>query len=98
MMLLDKLSFRNREVLLDGIEYRNCTFEGCRIVYFGHLTTVLASKKFTNCSWPFQGPASNVVNFMAALYVQGGSARELVEATLRNVTAPAPPPNAPARQ
>jgi hypothetical protein len=99
MTQLDGMTFRNQDIRLDGVAYRNCRFEGCRIVFGGHLATALEGNQFTNCTWAFDGPAGLTLQFMAAMHAQGGDARVLIDATVRTLRGEpsvAPPAAAPA--
>ena len=95
MMIIDGVSFTDQDVLLDGIQYKNCKFERCKIFFFGNLQTMLQENSFSECSWQFAGPAQTTVQFMTAMYQHGGGLRELVEAALLEIrgTTNAPPPS-----
>lgn len=78
-------TFQNQDVLLDGNEFTGCTFDKCRITFLGIAGHSLSDMKITNCSWHFSGPAANTVNFMTALYAQGGESKTLIERTFENI-------------
>jgi hypothetical protein len=85
MTQLTGMSFSNQDIRLDGVAYRNCRFENCRIVFGGALPTALQDNQFQNCTWNFDGPAAVTMQFLAALHAQGGDARTLVEGTWHSV-------------
>jgi hypothetical protein len=81
MTQLTGMTFSQQTIRLDGVAYRNCRFENCRIVFGGALPTALQDNQFQNCTWGFDGPAATTMQFLAALHAQGGDARTLVEGT-----------------
>lgn len=90
MTRLDGMSFKDQDIRLDGVAYRNCQFEGCRIVFGGHLTTALENNQFKDCTWLFDGPAAQTLQFMSAMHAQGADARTLIEATFQTIRGEAP--------
>ena len=78
-------TFEGQNVLLDGNEFIDCTFKNCKIEYRGFAGFNLESNSVTNCSWIMGNPAANAINYLAALYAQGGDARKLVEGTFENI-------------
>lgn len=75
-------NFRNTRVQLDNINYVNCSFDGCAVVYSGGGPIGLNSCNFTNCRWEFDGPAANTLKFLTLMYkVQP----ELIESVFESV-------------
>lgn len=71
--------FDNQQILLDGNEFIDCTFNKCHIETAGILVGISRGCKFDRCTWGFIGPAATTISFMAALYAQGGQAPDMVE-------------------
>jgi hypothetical protein len=76
-------TFTNQTVVLDGNDYRNCTFTNCEIVFNGTASVSLNGISFNNCQWTFDGPAGLTINFMTALYQAGVT--DLIDQTIDNI-------------
>ena len=76
-------TFINETVVLDGNDYRNCTFTNCELVFRGTASVSLNGINFENCRWTFDGPAGLTINFMTALYQAGMT--ELIDQTVDNI-------------
>ena len=76
-------TFTNQTVVLDGNDYRNCTFTNCEIVFNGTASVSLKGISFNNCQWTFDGPAGLTINFMTALYQAGVT--DLIDQTIDNI-------------
>ncbi len=76
-------TFTNETVVLDGNDYRNCTFTDCVIVFRGTAAVSLNGVTANNCRWTFEGAAGLTVKFMTALY-QGGFS-EMIDLTIENI-------------
>jgi hypothetical protein len=76
-------TFTNQTVVLDGNDYRNCTFTNCEIVFNGTASVSLNGISFNNCQWTFDGPAGLTINFMTALYQAGVT--DLIDQTFENI-------------
>ena len=76
-------TFSNETVVLDGNDYRNCTFDNCEIVFNGTDSVSLFGINFNDCRWTFDGPAGRTIDFMTALYQSGMT--ELIEGTFENI-------------
>ncbi len=76
-------TFTNQTVVLDGNDYRNCTFTNCEIVFNGTASVSLNGISFNDCQWTFDGPAGLTINFMTALYQAGVT--DMLEQTFENI-------------
>jgi hypothetical protein len=76
-------TFANATVVLDGNDYRNCTFNNCQIVFNGTDSVSLFGINFNDCTWTFDGPAGRTIDFMTALYKAGLT--ELIDGTFENI-------------
>ena len=76
-------AFTNDTVVLDGNEYRNCTFTNCHIVFNANAPVSLHGINFNDCRWTFDGPAGLTVNFLTSLYQAGLT--DMVDQTLENI-------------
>jgi len=83
MALHEGASFSNETVVLDGNEYRNCTFTNCEIVFNATAPSSLNGINFIDCRWTFNGPAGMTIDFMTALYQAGMT--ELIDGTFDNI-------------
>lgn len=83
MAKFENQTFLNQSLVIDGNEYDRCKFIGCNIVFTGVQDVSLTHNSFDHCRWSLDGPAARTIQYMAALYA--GGARELVEATFKNI-------------
>jgi hypothetical protein len=83
MALHEGATFTNERVVLDGNDYRNCTFTNCHMVFNGTAPVSLHGISFISCQWTFDGPAGLTINFMTALYHAG--MKELIDGTFENI-------------
>ena len=83
MALHEGETFANETVVLDGNDYRNCTFTNCEIVFNGTASVSLHGINLDNCQWTFDGPAGLTINFMTALYQAGVT--DLIDMTFENI-------------
>jgi len=83
MAVHEGATFKDETVVLDGNEYRNCTFNNCEIVYNGKAHVALNGITFNDCRWTFDGPAGLTIEFMTALYQAG--MKELIDGTFKNI-------------
>ena len=84
-MKFEDQTFDSQDVLLDGNEYINCTFNGCKIIFKGGQGTGLVSPTFNACDWNFSGPAGNTLAFLAMIYSRGSDGPKLVEAIFAGI-------------
>ncbi len=83
-MITQQQTLKNLTIQLDGETFVGCTFESCELVYNGLMSTHFVDCVFgENIRWRFEGPASNTVEFMKALYQSG--AAELIENIFRQI-------------
>jgi hypothetical protein len=83
MALHEGEAFTNERVVLDGNDYRNCTFTDCQMVFNGTAPVSLHGINFISCQWTFDGPAGLTINFMTALYQAG--LKDMINQTLENI-------------
>ena len=77
-MIATGKTFTNLSICLDGGTFKNCKFRNCQLAFHGLLSVTLDGCDFgEGVTWRFDGPASNVTNFLSALYAGGAS--ELIE-------------------
>ena len=76
-------TFTNETVVLDGNDYRNCTFTDCVIVFRGTAAVSMNGVTTNNCRWTFEGPASLTIEFMTALYQAGVT--DMLDQTFENI-------------
>ena len=84
-------TFLNTTEVLDGNQYEQCTFQGCRVIYRGGDIPSLVNCHFDQCRWQFDDAALRTVSFLQGLYHGLGPAgSQMVEATF-DVIRKAPP-------
>ncbi len=90
-MVTQQQSLKNLKIQLDGGTFVGCTFESCELVFNGLMGATFVDCVFgENIKWRFDGPASNTIEFMTALY-QGGAAK-LIENIFRQIRGETPEP------
>ena len=92
-----KKRFERTTVMLDGNRFEGCEFNGCTVVFTGVADVHLTGSTFKDCNWRFDGPAARTAQFMGAMYLSGGGAQQLIEATFRDLAGKAAAPAADAR-
>jgi hypothetical protein len=60
-------TFHNQTVQIDGSSYRNCTFDGCTIIYSGGASRLDSCKISPNCSIEFRDAAAYVIQILREL-------------------------------
>ena len=79
-------AFINERVVIDGNEYRGCTFTDCDMVFRGEHPFAMDSCVLQEPKWHLEGPAANTMKFlMAAYHGMGEAGVKLVEATFNNI-------------
>lgn len=68
-MIFENTIFSNTRVDLDGVKFRNVTFNKCVLVFTGQSSEELSlvGCSFNNCQWRFEGAAGNALNFINTL-------------------------------
>ena len=90
-MKFEDKTFDSQDVLLDGNEYINCTFNGCKIIFQGVKGVGLVNPTFDACQWSFDGPAGNTLAFLAMIYNRGRDGQRLVETVFAGIRKGKPP-------
>jgi hypothetical protein len=81
-MKYQDVTFKNQTVEVDGNDYKNCTFEKCMMRFRGDGEPgSMIGSRITDCQWHFDGPAGNTIQFLTALYANGGA--DFVDALVR---------------
>lgn len=79
--------YSNREIRLDGFEYIDCSFYGCRFVYSGRKEFSLTGNMVSSdCILVFRDRAADTINALSDLYGLGDWGRKRVIATLEQIT------------
>lgn len=55
--------FDRTEVILDGKEFADCSFENCMMVYSGDADCAFARCTFKDCMWLFEGAKGRTMRF-----------------------------------
>jgi hypothetical protein len=64
--------FEEREVVLDGADFENCTFERCRLIYEGgSLPTFRGGTTFSNSTFALEGAAGRSMKYLGMLQAIG---------------------------
>lgn len=92
-MKLEDRTYSGGRIEIDGNEFVNCQFNGTILAYKGVGPVVMSNCHFNGVTWVFEGPASNTIGFMRAMFHElGESGRRLVERTFEEIMQPTPPP------
>ena len=78
----------NDTVVLDGGDFEQCEFDGCKMIYKGGEMPKLQRCSFTRCTWHLEDAARRSILFLRSIYHSGPGGRELVEETLRQIRVP----------
>ncbi|NRG16246.1 hypothetical protein HPQ64_00930 [Rhizobiales bacterium] len=73
-------TFYGETIVLDGSEFRDCSFKDCQLTYSGGALPVLSGCGFERCRWAFGEEAGRTLSFLSALHAGGFSS--MVEETL----------------
>ena len=77
-------TFADEVIALDGNSFKDCRFSRCKLVFTGIADPILMGNHFDPaCTYQFDGPALRTLQFLAALYADGGS--RLVEGTFESI-------------
>ena len=97
-MRYDNKSFFSERIILDGNEYRGCTFTRCQLVFRGEQVFGIVECLIQDSQWVAEGPAANTLRFLTEAYHKMGEAGiRLVEETFNNIRLnkmPLPPTSA----
>lgn len=64
-------SFKDQDVNLDGNQYLGCSFQGCKLMYYGGPIPHFDGCKFDGGTFMFEKGAGNAVEFLRELYHAG---------------------------
>jgi len=70
-MKFSNKTFKDETVELDGNQYVDCSFQGCKLVYNGGGIPHFEGVKFEGGSFMFEKGAGNAVEFLRELYHAG---------------------------
>lgn len=77
-------TFDSGIVGLDNVDYINCTFKNCMMVYAGGAPGSIDGCTFENVQWTFNGPAGATIAFLTALY-RDPAFRPLIDSTFEQI-------------
>jgi len=77
-------SFTQENVNLDGMNFTDCEFRKCRLIYSGGEAPVFDGCKFDHCEWRFEGPALRTLEHLKSMW--GAGAKPTVQALIKDVT------------
>jgi hypothetical protein len=86
---MKKRVISKQKVNLDGEVFVGVRFESCLLVYRGIAAVAMSDCEFDDSQFTFDGPAANALDFLGALYRDGGKA--VVEAAFDSVRGRAGP-------
>ena len=84
-MKFEDQTFKDQDILLDGNQYIECTFNRCQIIFKGVESMALNNPTFSDCRWHFNGPAGNTLKFLSIVYGLGDNGKQLVEAIITSI-------------
>ena len=76
--------FNHETVHLDGEEFSECEFRGCRMVYSGGETPTFSDCRFDGCEWKFEDAAARTLAHLKVVWGAGGKAP--VQAMIKEIT------------
>lgn len=77
--------FENKDVVLDGNEFVDCTFKNVALVYSGGQIPAIQNCNFEAFALRFDGPARNTLEFLRGLSGPQSGFRPVVEATFKTI-------------
>lgn len=75
--------YRGETIRLEFHEFKDCTFEHCKLMYGGYGPLTLTGCHFNECKWIFVDAAANTMKLLTELYHSGG--KEVVEEAFENI-------------
>ena len=78
--------YSNQDIKVDGIEFVDCNFQSCRLIYSGRASFKFVGSSFSSdCELKLRGRAADVVDALTSLYAIGDWGRNNVSAALCRV-------------
>lgn len=85
-MKIERYTFTQQEIRMDGVEFVDCTFVNCTLVYAGGPPPSIVNCTFDSINWSFTESAGNTIQFLGAIYQGfGEGGQELVEQLFENI-------------
>lgn len=78
------VSFTQETIALDGVEFTDCEFRKCRLIYGGGEPPTFEGCKFDHCDWRFEGPAARTLDHLKGVWAAGG--KPAVQALIKEIT------------
>lgn len=99
MIKVDGQTIQNQVVILDGYQYKECTFSRCQLIFSGTGGYGLEGCNISpDSGFGFNGPAQNTLNFLSGVYRSNPNGKALVETIFQSIRAGLPPQPAVAPQ
>jgi hypothetical protein len=76
--------FNHETVALDGEQFADCEFRGCRLVFRGGEPPRFDDCSFDDCDWRFEDAAANTLAHLKVVWAAGGKAP--VQAMIKAIT------------
>lgn len=76
-------SYNHETVLMDGVVFRDCSFQACRLIFSGSRAPVFEYCRFADCEWVFEGFAAEALSCLTAMW--GAGARQAVQTMVERV-------------
>ena len=76
-MIFENQNFEGKVIQLDGNSFYKCRFKRCVLLYHGYLNVFLSEPVMEECQFELQGPARQVIEFLANSY--GGGLKDAIE-------------------
>jgi hypothetical protein len=76
--------FNHETVALDGEQFSDCEFRGCRMVYRGGEPPSFQACAFDACEWRFEDAAANTLAHLKVVWAAGGKAQ--VQSLIKVIT------------
>jgi hypothetical protein len=80
MIKIEKKTFENQPINFDGVQYVNCNFNRCQLMFTGMVMPQMINCQVSpDSGWLFTGPAQNMLSFLSGLDKAGPAGTALVE-------------------
>lgn len=71
MKVMEKQTFSDETVSVDGVQFKNCTFEEVALLYGGGDLPEFVNCQFDGVSLQFSGEAANTMQFLSRIRGRG---------------------------
>ncbi len=77
-------SYNHETVQLDGGQFHECEFIGCRLVYAGGELPSFSGCRFDRCEWRYEDAAARTMSYLKIVWDVG--AKPAVQSAIKEIT------------